>query len=147
MTTTTAQSSADDFSVSDGVLGKYSGSSSSVTVPSSVNGSKVTSIGARAFEGSSVTSVTIPDGVAKIGQMAFSDCALLTSVTLPSTLTSIGDCAFDGCAKLKSITIPSSVVSIGDDAFDGCDELVIRCSEGSYAQTYAEENSIDYVIV
>ena len=147
VTTTTAQSSADDFSVSDGVLGKYSGSSSSVTVPSSVNGSKVTAIGARAFEGSSVTSVTIPDGVAKIGQMAFSDCALLTSVTLPSTLTSIGDCAFDGCAKLKSITIPSSVVSIGDDAFDGCDELVIRCSEGSYAQTYAEENSIDYVIV
>lgn len=143
---TTADPSA-GLSVSGGVLNGYSGSGGEVNIPSTVNGEKVTAIGAGAFEGSNITSVSIPSGVTKIGQMSFSDCKNLSSVSLPSTLTSIGDCAFDGCSSLNTITIPDSVTNIGDDAFDGCNNLTIECSEGSAAYDYAVENSINYELI
>lgn len=138
---------AAELSVSGGVLNGYSGSGGNVNIPSTVNGQAVTAIGAGAFEGSNITSVSIPSGVTKIGQTSFSDCKKLTSVSLPSTLTSIGDCAFDGCSSLSSVTIPNSVTNIGDSAFDGCNNLKIRCSEGSAAYEYAVENSVDYELI
>lgn len=135
------------LSVTGGVLDGYSGSGGSVDIPSTINGQKVTAIGAGAFEGANISSVSIPSGVTKIGQMSFSDCSKLSSVSLPSDLISIGDCAFDGCSSLKSITIPDSVTSIGDNAFDGCDDLTIRCSNGSAAHEYAIENNIKFDLV
>ncbi|MCD8327602.1 MAG: dockerin type I repeat-containing protein, partial [Ruminococcus sp.] len=37
--------------------------------------------------------------------------------------------------------------SIGAEAFDGCDNLVIYCYSGSYAEQYAIENDIEYVLI
>ncbi len=143
----TTADSVSGLTVKEGVLNSYSGSGGAVNIPSTVNGQTVTAIGAGAFEGSEITSVSIPSGVTRIGQMAFSDCTKLTSVSLPSTLTGIGDCAFDGCSSLNTVTIPESVTDIGDDAFDGCNNLTIRCKEGSAAYDYAVENGIDYVLI
>ena len=47
----------------------------------------------------------------------------MTSVTIPNSVTTIGEVAFDGCSGLTSVTIPNSVVSIGDGAFGGCSGL------------------------
>ena len=46
-----------------------------------------------------LTSVTLPEGVTRIGFGAFSDCPNLAAVSLPSSLTTLGDWAFyrDGC--------------------------------------------------
>ena len=77
----------------------------------------VTSIGASAFNGYDLTSITIPNGVISIGDYAFSRCTGLTSITIPNSVTSIGDYAFDGCSNLTSITIPNSVTSIGRFVF------------------------------
>ncbi len=51
----------------------------------------VTSIGSYAFYGSSLTSVTIGNGVTDIGYYAFAVCGGLTSVTIPGSVTRIGD--------------------------------------------------------
>ncbi len=68
-------------------------------------------------------SVTIPNSVTSIGDLAFSRCSGLTSVTIPNSVTSIGNYAFYGCSGLTSVTIPNSVTSIGDKAFWYCSGL------------------------
>ena len=79
----------------------------------------------------SINSVTISDGIASIGDYAFSSCTYLTSVTIPESVTTIGERAFSGCWRLTSITIPDGVTTIGDRAFSGCVSLVYF--EGKFA--------------
>ena len=103
---------------------KYTGTDAIVTIPSTLGGCPVTSIGSRAFLGSkTLTSVTIPEGVTSIGQSAFNICRVLTGVTIPSTVTKIGSSAFASCESLASITIPAAVTSIGTSAFENCRSL------------------------
>ena len=91
----------------------------SITIPDGI-----TSIGIYAFYGcSSLTSLTIPDSITSIGGYAFQDCTSLTSITIPDGITSIGNNAFDGCSSLTGITIPDSITSIGIYAFRGCSSL------------------------
>jgi hypothetical protein len=91
-----------EYSTSGGnaTITKYTGSGGSVTIPSTIDGLPVTSI----------------------GDSAFFNCDKLTSVELPSSLISIGDAAF-AYAHFSSIVIPSSVTSIGENAFTYCTNL------------------------
>ena len=70
-----------------------------------------------------LTSVTIPESVTSIGSGAFSDCKGLTSFTIGSGVKNIGYSAFVNCAGLTSLTIPEGVTSIGGNAFSGCKGL------------------------
>ena len=125
----------------------YAGADKTFTVPSEINGKKVTEIGDSVFKycliltsvtipGSvtsigdfafdwctSLTSITIPNSVTEIGYSAFGWCSSLTSITIPNSVTSIGKWAFQNCTSLTSITIPESVTSIGSSAFSGCPKL------------------------
>ena len=91
----------------------------SMTIPNSV-----TSIGEMAFRYcSSLTSVTIGESVTSIDLLAFSGCSSLTSLTIGESVTSIGYKAFGGCSSLTSVTIPNSVTNIGAEAFLNCSKL------------------------
>ena len=100
----------------------------------------------------SLTSVTIPDSIATIGNSAFSHCGSLTGITIPDSVTSIGEYAFQSCTSLTGITIPNSVTSIGEYAFFYCSKLskITILSEtpptlGSYVFIVSETNSVIYV--
>ncbi|MDB4683732.1 leucine-rich repeat protein, partial [bacterium] len=90
----------------------------SITIP---NG--VTSIGYRAFGSTGLTSITIPDGVTRIRFQAFSNCTSLTSINIPDGVTSIESHTFGSCRSLTIITIPDGVTSIGQEAFENCTSL------------------------
>ena len=109
----------------DSYSNEYTGS---VVIPENVvyNGTtyRVTTIGYYAFVGcSSLTSITIPNGVTTIVKYAFYGCSSLTSITIPNSVTTIGDAAFHRCSSLESITIPNSVTTIGSSAFYKCSSL------------------------
>jgi len=69
--------------------------------------------------------VTIPGTlfgmpVSSIGAAAFANCAILTSVTIPSSITNIGDSAFVSCANLMSVLFQGNAPSLGgSNVFQG----------------------------
>src|SRR5260221_11715509 len=120
----------------------FFGSVGALTIPSTINGLPVTSIGIGAFVNNiRLTNVTIPNSVTNIGSAAFEYCEGLTNVTIPSSVTSIGNYAFDFCVRLTNLTIPNSVTSIGTNAFSFCTSLtsfaipsnVTSIAEGTFA--------------
>lgn len=56
-------------------------------------------------DGTEITDLVIPDGVANINSYAFYGGSSLTSVTVPGSLKKIGSRAFDGCSGLTKVTI------------------------------------------
>ncbi len=95
-----------------------------LTIPSTLGGCPVTSIGDAAFaERDYLTSITIPDCVTSIGPSAFAACYRLTGITIPDGITSIENRVFENCRSLTGIAIPSSVTNIGNWAFYGCYSL------------------------
>ncbi len=110
---------------SDGTvkITKYTGNEQTVSIPSSINGKKVTIIGAAAFYSkTSIQTVIIPDTVTDLETGAFMYCRNLTKITLGSSIKTIGDCAFESCS-FTEIKIPASVISIDVRAFYDCSEL------------------------
>ncbi|HWT76177.1 MAG TPA: leucine-rich repeat domain-containing protein [Mobilitalea sp.] len=82
----------------------YTGSDTSVKLPSRAYGKDVTEISPNAFENSKIKEVTIPSTVTKIGKYAFAS-SKLTSITIPKGVTSIADGAFASCSGLQKITV------------------------------------------
>ena len=129
----------------------------------------VTSVGYQAFyDCDGLTKITIPDGVTSLGDSVFYDCDALTDVklgagittipasafrhcdaleqlTVPRRVTAIKDNAFKDSVKFSSITIPRSVTSISANAFSYLDKLTIYGVAGTYAETFANANSIKFV--
>ena len=97
--------------IANGAFNKQS-NLTSVVLP---NG--LTSIGDRAFAGTSLTEISIPASVVSIGSEAFTDVETLTSVTFNEGLETIGANAFDGCYLLNTVALPDSLTSLGVAAF------------------------------
>lgn len=140
---------------------KYNGSATKVSIPSTIDGKKVTEIGEVAFfECLNLKSVTIPNTVRFIGEGAFFNCTGLTSITIPNSVTAMGEgtffncsnltsvkfsnrlgtipyAAFFNCVNLKSVSCPNSVINIEDYAFYGCKNLSsVKLS--TYAESIGE---------
>jgi hypothetical protein len=102
----------------------YTGSGGDIGIPGILNGLPVTTIRGLAFYGqTSLTSVTISNGVSSIGNAAFYGCANITNISLPGSMASIAANAFESCLSLGSITIPAGVTNLGDSVFLTCNGL------------------------
>ena len=104
------------------IITGYSGEATLLTIPSELDGHPVTGIGDRAFEGSNIAAIVLPEG-----------------------LVSVGWFAFYNCLELINITLPDSVSTIGYAAFDGSPGVSVVCPSGSYAERYARSYGIPYI--
>ena len=81
----------------------------SVTIPTTLDGKTVTSLGSSAFKSATnITEIIIPDSVKKIESYAFENCTKLTKVDLGS-IEEIEWDIFEGCTNLTAVTIPKTL--------------------------------------
>lgn len=128
-------------------------------------------IGMYAFSGcSSLESILVPDSISYVDVSAFRDCTALTDVVfygnnnsvpvecfyncsslknvrLSAYLNSIQSYAFSGCTSLEYLELLDTVEYIAPNAFGGDENLTLGVYYGSYAHTYAKDNSIPYVLL
>ena len=78
-----------------------------IKIPSSIELNGITyaveALTADAFEGTSITSVLLPNSMRLIAAGAFQNCIGLTNITIPSSVKCICEDAFSGCTGLTSI--------------------------------------------
>jgi hypothetical protein len=117
-------------------ISKYIGSDKEITIPDTIDGKKVTSIGNCVFEHCiGLESITIPENITNIENMAFDYCKNLESINVDvdnNIYSSIDGVLFNKeqdkilffpYNKSDSYEIPDSVTSIGDGAFYRCYNL------------------------
>lgn len=107
------------FVVTDGVLKKYSGQASVITIPY-----EVTVIDDNAFKNNTVIEkVVITKNVNYIGKNAFENCINLMSIEVPGTVTGIGAGAFSGCVKLSKVKLSHQLKVVPSNMFERCKSL------------------------
>ncbi len=116
-------------------LRMYSGTSASVVVPAQVGKRAVTALGEEVLSPMAsvdrerrevrrrIVSVTLPEGITRVGDRAFQRCVSLVSLKLPSTLRSVSTGMCEGCTSLAALEFPEGVTEISDWAFTGCSAL------------------------
>ncbi|MGN1482132.1 leucine-rich repeat protein [Porcipelethomonas sp.] len=102
----------------------------------------------------SLSDITLPEGLTKIDGAVFYSCESLCNIEFPESLYSIGQGAFVSTG-FDSIEIPETIIEIGYSAFGfytdqageitPMDDFTVYGYEGSYAQTYCNENEVTFV--
>ena len=106
----------------NGIYYTFSGSNATVTYTGGYGSATTTYTGDIVIP-SSFTHEAVEYTVVAIDNYAFYNGTSISSVSIPSSITSIGNYAFQGCTGISSITIPSAVTSIGSNAFKSCTGL------------------------
>lgn len=123
-----------------------------ITIPAGV-----TAIGERAFEYSALQRVRfnavncefmgIPNQWGEVEYPVFRRCFALTEIIVGENVKKIPDFSFWECSALERVVIPASVNEIGNYAFEKNSNFTIYGDAVSYAQQYAEENDIPFVVL
>ncbi|MBR1686488.1 MAG: leucine-rich repeat protein [Clostridia bacterium] len=129
------------------VITGYTGSESSLVIPSMLDGYPVKELGDKAFyekygivnifieEGIEIIGsyalyfnrelqyVHLPDSLREIRRAAFRYCSQLSEVIIPQNVRIIGSHAFESCSRLSSLSIPHGIETIAANTFNGCSQL------------------------
>lgn len=73
--------------------------------------------------------VEIPEGVLRIGPMAFSLCNELRALSLPGSVESVDEAAFDGCHWLEEINVRPDGIFTSHCGILMSDGIAIRCPQ------------------
>ncbi len=107
-----------------GEISAYTGTETDIRIPAVIGENTITGINTNLFkDNTSITSVTISEGITYIEPCAFQNCTSLKSVVLPNSLATIDNEAFSGCTALESVAFGTGLVEINGNAFFGCSAL------------------------
>lgn len=129
------------------ITGYDNACSKNVIIPDTLGGLPVKIIGASAFRGDTLKSVSIPNTVTTIDQQAFQQ-SVFSRITIPNSVTTIGVRAFYLC-KITDLYLPDSVTSLGREAFGSNKITSIRFSpqiKYIVEETFAYNNIVNLVI-
>lgn len=95
--------------------------------------------------------ISLPDGLTRIGDLAFYECTNLSAIALPSSVEVIGEAAFYRNSSMTMLTLNEGLRSIGRKAFTECEALAdLRLpSTISIIENYAFSmcNGLTYVTI
>jgi hypothetical protein len=84
----------------------YSGNSSYMEIPDTINGGVVTNIGAKAFfNNNTIETVELPTTLKSLGKLSFWGCENLTEIEIPKSVEMIGSSSFQACYSLQKVII------------------------------------------
>jgi hypothetical protein len=124
----------------------YTGTGGAVTIPDTIAGQPVTTIGTAAFSGkSAVTSVTLSTNITSIGGYAFLGCTGLGKFFFPAGLTNLDvTTTFADCQNLTEISVDSDnpvYRSVNGVVFDKGQTTLLLCPAGK-SGSYTVPDSI-----
>ncbi len=96
------------------------------------------------YNDTSLSYVSLPDTLESIGTRAFENTAL-ENVVIPESVKTVKSSAFAGIEKLKKVYIPGESINLDSDVFKNSPNVKVYVVSGSNAETYCENNSIEYV--
>jgi len=99
------------------------------------------------FFSKTLEKIRLPSTLTEVGDDMFKSCSALREVEIPDSVEVIRSRAFSFGASLTSITIPSSVRLIEPETFINSLNLTIYGQAGSYAEQYAIENNIRFIVI
>lgn len=103
---------------------KYLGEDIDVTIPETIDGLPVTSVGKSSFLSKiKIESINLPPTIKYIEYGAFAGCSRLKTINLPEGVIKIDNCAFEACSELDNVIVPATTEYIGDSAFVWCKSL------------------------
>lgn len=79
-------------------------------------------------------------------EYAFDNCKGIKTVNIGNNVETVPAYAFTGCSNLEKAYIPDIVINIDPHAFFGCGKVAIVCKNGSYANVFAVQNGVKYVL-
>ena len=129
--------------LSDGTIeiSSYKGKRRYLTIPDTIDGKTVSSIGRYAFSGNRrLREVTFPEHLEMIHENAFRKVSGMRKIIFTgSNVKALGEWSFYGCTALRSVSVPDSVIQIGDYAFSGCTALTtVNISNNSQLTVFGE---------
>lgn len=106
------------FDKASGTITGFAGEPKDLIIPTTLNGHKVVSIGTGAFLScTTLSTLSIPDGISSISANAFQGCTNLTSVEIGASVSFIGDGAFRDCTSLSRVSFLGFLDNIESNAF------------------------------
>lgn len=93
-----------------------------ITIPASLNNVAIKAIGEKAFAGQEITTLVINNSVETIGERAFAGCTKLANITFGTGIKEIGENAFSNIG-ITALTIPNNVLTLKSGAFENCLQL------------------------
>ena len=94
----------------------------------------LTSIGNKAFYGSGLTDITIPNKVSTLGESCFAENKNLQTVFVGSGCQILPNNIFSGCSSLKQVQLSAGLLTIGDAVFANCTVMESISIPGSVVQ-------------
>lgn len=70
-----------------------------------------------------ISAVHLPDGLTRIGDLAFYECSALQIVSMPDTVMEVGWYAFSGCSSMTMLDLSSNLKTIDEGGFRECSAL------------------------